>query len=95
VAFPTRVYSGLAQGTRRPDELREGAQDMKRTRPVVVTLMVVLFVVMGFTGCATVPPVSTVAERQRGTIAFPSMTLSTTQFLRGARDGTPAVVSGN
>jgi dienelactone hydrolase len=58
---------------------------------VVATALLTLIVL---TACAPREPLTTLAEGQTGTIAFQTMTLTAAQFLTGAKDGQPALISG-
>jgi dienelactone hydrolase len=67
---------------------------MRDAGGVFAAMMGLAIIVAGVTGCATAPPPTALAEGQSGTIVLPTMTLTTGQFLTGAKDGTPAVISG-
>lgn len=45
-------------------------------------------------GCATAPPVKSLAGGETGTIYFESLTLTGAEFLNGVRQGKPAIISG-
>lgn len=55
----------------------------------------IILVATALTGCATAPPVKTLADGRTGTIAFESVTMTGGEFLRGVKGGTRVVISGD
>lgn len=61
----------------------------------VFTMFIGLAIVLaGVTGCATVPPTTAMTEGQSGTILFPTLTLTTAQFLTGVQESPHTLISG-
>ncbi len=67
---------------------------MGHSGSVFATIIGLVIVVSGVTRCATAPPTTAPAEGPSGTIVFPTVTLSTEQFLTGAKDGAQTAISG-
>lgn len=67
---------------------------MRHSGGICATIIGLVFVVSGVTGCATAPATTALAEGQSGTIVFPTVTLTTSQFLTGVKEGTQTVISG-
>ena len=68
---------------------------VSHTQSCMVVFAMLLLLVAGLTACAPREPLPTLAEGQTGSIAFQTVTLTTTQFLTGAKNGIPAVITGD
>jgi hypothetical protein len=67
---------------------------MKQWGGVCATFIGLAIILAGVTGCATVPPTTVLGEGQSGTIAVPTVTLTTAQFLTGVKESPRTTISG-
>ena len=72
----------------------EEKRDMRHPGGVFVTIIGLVVILSGLAGCATAPPTTALAEGQSGTIVFPTVTLTTSQFLTGVKEAPQTVISG-
>ena len=62
---------------------------------IYIWLLTVTVALASLTGCASVPPVKTLAEGGTGIITLQSTTMTTRDFLSGGGVGSPAIVAGD
>ncbi len=77
-------------------DLKASGENWTYVRFLLSAFAAVLLMVMvaGLTGSATVTPMETLAQGQTGRIGFRSVTLTPKQFLTGVKDGKPALIWG-